>query len=222
MFVIIIFLRASFILSLALGSISVYGQGVPDVSERKRLHIKKINNVETKFDLSNLPICSRYGCSEITYVSLNSEQWGKIISIFKIPPTSAAKERELLSIAIGQIETVVGAKNNTHGDIGGTFNIYLNLSKGQSEQMDCIDESTNTLLYLRVLQQEQKLYWHEVYGLSSRGGIRAGYPHTAVIIIDKKTNQKYIIDSWFHDNGKPAEVVSYQIWKKGWKPKKEF
>jgi len=215
------FLRVSFIIGLVLGSISVYGQGIPEVSERKRLHVKKLHNTETIFDLNSLPICSRYGCLEITNVSLTTEQWESIGSIFKIPPVSAAKERELLSVAIGQIEVIVGAKNNTHSDVGGTFNIYLNPSQGKSEQMDCIDESANTLLYLRVLQQEQKLNWHEVYGLSSRGGFRAGYPHTAVLIIDKKTNQKYIIDSWFHDNGEPAEVVLYKKWKKGWKPDKK-
>jgi hypothetical protein len=219
--IVVNFLRVSCILGLVFGSISVYGQGMPDASERKRLHIKKINNIETKFDLSSLPICSRYGCSEITNVFLTTEQWKEIVSIFKTSPVSAAKERELLSIAIGQIETVVGAKNNTHSDMGGTFNIYLNLRNGKSEQMDCIDESANTLLYLRVLQQEQKLYWHDIYGLSSRGGFRAGYPHTAVLIIDNKTDQKYIIDSWFHDNGRSAEVIPYKVWKKGWKPNKK-
>jgi hypothetical protein len=194
---------------------------MPDVSERKRLHVNKIHNTETIFDLNNLPICSRCGCLKITNVSLTAEQWEGIGSVFNTPPASAAKDRELLSIAIVQIEVTVGAKNNTHSDVGGTFNIYLNLSQGKSEQMDCTDESANKLLYLRVLQQEQKLYWHDIYGLSNRGGLRAGYPHTAVLIIDKKTEQKYIIDSWFHGNGEPAEVVPYKLWKKGWKPNKK-
>jgi len=150
-----------------LGSIGVYAQGLPDVSERKRLHVNKINNTETIFDLNSLPICSGYGYSEITDVSLTTGQWESVVSIFKIPSASAAKERELFSIAIGHIESIVGPKNNTHSDIGGTFNVYFNPSNAQSEQMDCVDESANTLLYLRVLQQEQKLNWHEVYGLSS-------------------------------------------------------
>jgi hypothetical protein len=220
--IIISFLRVSFILGLMLGSFSINGQGVPDVTERKRLHVKKINNTETILELNSLPVCSRYGCLEITNVSLTTEQWESIGSIFKIPPVSAAKERELLSVAIGQIEVIVGAKNNTHSDVGGTFNVYLNPSQGKSEQMDCIDESANTLLYLRLLQQEHKIYWHDVYGLSSRGGLKAGYPHTAVLIVDNTTKQKYIIDSWFHGNGEPAEVIPYKVWKKGWKPRKKY
>lgn len=219
---IIKFLKSIVIVAFVLGPICVCGQGMLDVSERKRLHVKKINSKETIFDLNRLPICSRYGCMEITDVSLTTNQWESIISKFKSRPASSAKERELLSNAIGQIEIIVGDMNNTHGDVGGTFNIYLNPSRGKSEQMDCIDESTNTLLYLRVLQQEQKLYWHDVYGLSTRGGFRAGYPHTAVLIVENKTNQKYIIDSWFHDNGEPAEVVPYKLWKKGWKPSEKY
>lgn len=211
-----------FILGLLLGPISVYGQGLPDVSERKRLHIKKINNTATIFDLNSLPICSKYGCAEITNVSLTNKEWEIVSSIFNDPTVSVEGERELLSEAIGQIEVIIGAKNNTYGDLGGTFSIYFNPGQARSEQMDCVDESANTLLYLRVLQQEQKIHWHDVLGLSSRGGFRAGYPHTAVLIVDNKTNDKYIIDSWFHGNGEPAEVIPYKIWKKGWKPGDDY
>ena len=145
----------------------------------------------------------------------------KIDSMLTISSISSADERNSLTDAIGYIETIIGKQTNTEFDLGGTFNIYLNLSNGKSEQMDCIDESTNTLLYLRILEQHQKIVWHDVVGLSSRGGLRAGYPHTAVLIKEKESGQKFIIDSWFHGNGQPAEVVEYRKWKKGWKPNKE-
>ncbi|QMU60235.1 MAG: hypothetical protein GKR92_00390 [Gammaproteobacteria bacterium] len=214
--------KVSFILGLVLGSFCAFGKGMPNASEIARLHVKKLHDSETIFDLNSLPVCSRYGCLKITNVSLTNEQWGSVVAAFNTRTVSAAKERKLLSVVIGQIEAIVGAKNNTHSDVGGTFNIYLNPGQGKSEQMDCIDESANTLLYLRILQQQRKLYWHDIYGLSGRGGIRAGYPHTAVLIIDKKTGQKYIIDSWFHDNGEPAEVVPHKVWKKGWKPGEKY
>jgi hypothetical protein len=214
------FLRIFFILSL-MWPTNVFGQGMPDVSEKKRLHINKINNPETKFDINRLPVCSRYGCSEISDVSLTIEEWEGVRAIFNSPTLSSVDERVLLSLAIGQMEVIVGTKNNTYGDVGGTFKIYLNLSHGKSDQLDCIDESANTLLYLRVFAQEKLLRWHEVSGLTSRIGFRAGYPHTAVRIIENESNDEYIIDSWFHANGVPAEVISYKLWKKGWKPLKK-
>ena len=58
-------------------------------------------------------------------------------------------------------------------------------------------------------------------GLRSRGGLLSGYPHTAVLLKDKTSNEEFIIDSWFHDNGKPAEVILLKKWKRGWKPEKK-
>ena len=204
-----------------LTSFCCLAQDIMDSSEMKRRHVQYINHPDTIFNLQELPICFNYGCKEIANAKLTNAQWEKIISLLIISSESAADERNALTGAIGYIESIIGEQTNTEFDLGGTFNIYLNLNNGRSEQMDCIDESTNTLLYLRIIEQHQKIIWHEVLGVISRGGIISGYPHTAVLLQEKQTKQKYIIDSWFHDNGYPAEVVPYATWKKGWKPNKE-
>ncbi|MEM7401047.1 MAG: hypothetical protein AAF304_03760 [Pseudomonadota bacterium] len=200
-------------------SVSCFGQGLPDVSERKRLHVKYINHPNTVFELQHIPVCSNYGCKTITNISITESQWKNILSYFSNTTNSAIAEREQLRKAIGQIELIAGEQTNTQYDLGGTFKIYANIKSAKSEQMDCIDESTNTLLYLRLLNQNKKLKFHEILGLRSRGGLRAGYPHTAVLLKDNTSGQKFIIDSWFHGNGEPAEVVLYANWKRGWKPK---
>ena len=207
-------------LVILLSSFCCLAQGAMDPSERKRRHVQYINHPDTIFNLQELPICFNYGCKEIENAKFSGAQWGKIISLLTASSKSSADERNSLASAIGYIETIIGKQTNTEFDLGGTFNIYLYSNKGKSEQMDCIDESTNTLLYLRILDQYQKIVWHDVVGLSSRGGLRAGYPHTAVLIKEKETGQKFIVDSWFHDNGEPAEIVEYRDWKKGWKPGK--
>ena len=210
-------------LSIFLGLVitNCLAQGMLASTERKRLHVRYINNPETIFNLHSLPICSSYGCAEISHVSIDVLHWQKILSYFNASIDSPETERGFLAEVIGYIETIVGEQTNTQYDIGGTFNIYLNLNKAKSKQMDCIDESANTLLYLRLLDQNKKINFHKVAGLRSRGGIFAGYPHTAVLLLDKLTEEKFIIDSWFHDNGQPAEVVPYREWKKGWKPSEE-
>ena len=75
-------------------------------------------------------------------------------------------EREQLRQVVGYIETIVGEQTNTQHDIGGTFAIYRNLADVKSEQMDCIDESANTLLYLRLLSQHGKLKFHRSNGVA--------------------------------------------------------
>lgn len=212
------------LLSLYLGLMisNSFAQGMLDSTERKRLHVRYINHPETIFNLHNLPICSNYGCAEISHVSIDVLQWQKILSYFNVSIDSPETERGLLVEVISYIETIVGEQTNTQYDIGGTFNIYLNLNKVKSKQMDCVDESANTLLYLRILDQHKKINFHKIAGLRSRGGIFAGYPHTAVLLQDKLSEEKFIIDSWFHDNGQPAEVVPYKAWKKGWRPSKKY
>ena len=117
------------------------------------------------------------------------------------------------------METIVGRMTNTQYDNAGTFLLYLDLGKAKSHQMDCIDESINSFSYLKLLENENKLHFHKLEGLVSRGGLVAGYPHTAVLLIEHNTNKKFVVDSWFLANGRPATVVQYKLWKSGWKPK---
>lgn len=39
------------------------------------------------------------------------------------------------------------------------------------------------------------------------------------IIIETQSQKRYAVDSWFHNNGQPAEIITLEKWKKGWKPK---
>ncbi len=212
LFLIVIFL---------LHSAQSFAQGNYEEINKRRNHIQYINNPETVFDLNNLPICSNYGCSKISNASISSETLEVINNTLVMSIESPASEREALANVIGIIEKVIGEQTNTQHDIAGTFHTYFQFNKNKSEQMDCVDESANTLLYLRMLDKMNKIIWHEIVGLSTRGGIFAGYPHTAVLLKEKQNQEKFIIDSWFHDNAQPAEVVSYKKWKKGWKPEKK-
>ena len=198
-----------------------FAQGNYEEINKRRNHIEYINNPETVFDLNNLPICSNYGCSKISNASISNETLEVIEFTLAMSIKSPASEREALSSVIGILEKVIGEQINTQYDIAGTFHTYLHPLKSKSDQMDCIDESANTLLYLRILDQKNKIIWHEIVSLSTRGGFFAGYPHTAVLLREKQSQEEFIIDSWFHDNAQPAEVVDYNKWKKGWKPNKK-
>ena len=55
---------------------------MPDVSERKRLHVIYINHPNTVFDLQRIPICSNYGCKQIKNIAIADPQWEKILSYF--------------------------------------------------------------------------------------------------------------------------------------------
>ncbi len=183
-----------------------------------RQHIEGLALSKSIINSKNFSVCYHYGCKEIDQISLDDHVWMELSGIVNNGSSTPEQERALIAEYIGRMEVIVGRKTNTQFDQGGTFILFVNLGKAKSNQMDCIDESTNSLAYLRLLDNEQLIKYHKIGGLVTRGGISAGYPHTAVLIIDLLSNQKFVVDSWFFDNGRPAVVLPYKLWKAGWKP----
>lgn len=105
----------------------------------------------------------------------------------------------------------------TWRDKGGTFN-------GGEGQMDCIDESINTTLYLTMLQKFGLMRLHRVEDRATRGWFLAGWPHTTAVISEIAMNREngtyrlWAVDSWFLDNGEPPFILPLETWKAGWEP----
>ena len=165
--------------------------------------------------MHSIPHCHGYNCRLKSQVTLTNAEWKSISHFFKTKRTPE-QERVAIARAIGQFETIIGAQAGTATDIAGT---YIQLG---DDQHDCVDESVNTTIYLDLLKQKNLLRHHDVSGISTRipvvgGGM--GFHQTAVIV-EHKTEQRFAIDSWFHDNGHAAEAVPLADWLYGWHPAK--
>lgn len=161
--------------------------------------------------------CRGYGCQYIDTVKLTHEEWQSITHHFQPRAQTAKIERAQIAQAIGTMETIIGQKTGSHKDVKGTF------IRTGTYQLDCVDESTNTTLYLAALKDRNLIKLHEIQAPDVRLPIiHAGrWPHQTAIILETKTQQRYAVDSWFHDNGKPAEIIQHDQWKKGWKSTKD-
>ena len=159
------------------------------------------------------PVCSGYGCANIDTVSLSAVEWRAVRALFNPRADNPAAERRQIARAIGQLERIVGPKTETEGDKGGTFPGLF-----ESGQMDCIDESTNTTVYLRLLAAENLLRWHEVGADATRGYFLFGWPHTTATMREKNSGDEYAVDSWFFDNGIEPAIVPLKQWRDGWNP----
>lgn len=158
--------------------------------------------------------CRGYGCRFIDDVSLDQDEWNEITSVFTPPAETPADERTKISFAIGNFEQIVGVKTGTDEDVHGTF------MKLGDNQMDCVDESTNTTVYLSMLENAGLLHFHKLEQPNARWPlVHAGrWPHQTAVISETATGEHYVVDSWFFDNGAPAQVVDLKTWKDGWKP----
>ncbi len=163
--------------------------------------------------LAGFEICHSGGCTHISPVSIDASEWQQAIGICKPVPADAEAERTCIANIIGELEKVVGAKTGTDTDRGGTFG-----NSAYSGQMDCNDEAINTTTYLKLMHQHGLIQYHEILDVERRGFFLNRWPHTTAVIRDRQTRQRYAVDAWFYDNGMPAVVVPFEIWKSGWKP----
>ncbi len=147
-------------------------------------------------------------------VKMDKAHWKAIKKVFTPAPRDAQAERSAIAKAVGAFEVIAGAQTGTSNDIGGTF------YKFGPGQLDCVDESINTTIYLNMLEQSALMRFHHVLSPTARLPIiHAGrWPHQSAVIEDIESGERFVVDSWFHDNGVVAEIVSIKEWKDGWKP----
>lgn len=172
------------------------------------------DDIITDPDPDAFSICYNHTCKEVTTVSLDRRQWREVQAVFTPPAPSSAQERRQLAEAIALFEQLVGGLVGTSQDKGGNFQGMLSGGK----QLDCIDESTNTTTFLAMLEKGRLLRWHTVEDRSSRGFFIFGMPHTTAVVKDSTTGEKWAVDSWFHDNGVPPEILPLTEWRSGWEP----
>ncbi len=161
--------------------------------------------------------CHGYGCDKISEVTLTETDWREIEQAFQPPPYWYKEERAAIAKAIAIFEQKAGEQTGTSADKWGTFR---NMGKGQ---LDCVDEATNTTIYLMLLQQRGLIKYHIVESPATRFPIihSGRWPHQTAVISETPSKAPYVVDSWFHDNGEPPEIVPLKQWKEGWKPDRE-
>jgi hypothetical protein len=171
-------------------------------------------DIITDPDPARFNICYSHGCASLSWVKMSAEQWQRVREVFAKPADTPAGEREQIRTAIALFETIVGAMTGTAGDKGGNLAGF-----GLTGQMDCIDESTNTTTYLRMLEKYGLLRWHKVADRATRWSLFT-WPHTTAVIEERAGLELWAVDSWFLDNGEPPFILPLDTWRQGWTPPK--
>jgi hypothetical protein len=161
-------------------------------------------------------VCLDHSCYTVITQAISEQSWLSVNSPLKIPAASAAKERLAIATAVARMEIIVGKQTGTDADRGGNWSGF-----GRAGQMDCIDESTNSTTYLRMLEKQGYLHHHRVADRATRFGIFVGAPHTTAVIQENNSETLYAVDSWFFDNGESPVIVKLSEWRAGWRPGKE-
>lgn len=182
--------------------------------------MKHYSSYESYMDRRGLPMpvtktafphCSGYDCSTVQIANFWPREWKEVEKQFKPRAKTPEKEREQIAKAIQKMEQIIGPITGTDGDLGDTFR------KTGAGQLDCVDESTNTSVYLDLLIQEKLVRHHDLAAPAARAPF-GRWPHQTAVIIEKESAIPYAVDSWFDDNGKPIHIVPLKQWEDGWSP----
>jgi hypothetical protein len=164
----------------------------------------------------SFPYCRNHTCETIRTLAFTDEQWAAVTGPLSRPSADAIEERARIAVSVATYEVKAGMKAGTTNDRGGTIVGFF-----RSGQLDCMDEATNTDTLLVMLDNEGLLRWHR------RGQPRMrlvflsdGVPHVTATVIERENGATYAVDSWFRDNGEPADVVPLEEWLDGWNPPK--
>ena len=162
-------------------------------------------------------VCYQHTCAEIDHIGLSNQQWMQVRSFFDPAATNATDERQQIANAISYLEIEVGKKINTLDDRGGNLEGFI----AEGNQLDCVDESTNSTTYMTMMQNDGLLKFHQVESRATRGFlIIGGWPHSTAVISEKHSDKKWAVDSWFRDNGVEPDIVPLKEWRRGWRPEK--
>ncbi|MFW6235885.1 MAG: hypothetical protein ACOC24_03785 [Desulfovibrionales bacterium] len=170
-----------------------------------------------KYDLPDpLPaafsVCTSVGCHSQTGVVLSREEWAAVDALFLPPSRTPEEERRQVAGAVGLMESLVGPKAGTDRDVAKN-----GWDEFQSPQLDCVAEAANTTVYLTLLQTRGHLRHHRV-AYPARRGFLIFFPHNTAVLLEPQTGRAWAVDSWFHDNGHPPEIVLLTEWKAGFRP----
>ena len=163
--------------------------------------------------LEAFEICHSGGCADVSAVSLSAEDWQQVSAVFVNNAKNAAEERAQIANAIGVLETIVGEKTGTSGDLAGTFG-----NSHYKGQLDCNDEAINSTTYMRLLVSSGLMRLHAIEDTRTRSFFFTGWPHSTAVIHEIATGERFAVDSWFYDNGHAATIVPFALWKSGYKP----
>ena len=160
---------------------------------------------------ATLKVCFNYGCLAEAEVTFSAEQLAEVATLLRAD--TAAEERVRLGEAIGRLYAWAGAQSPIAADKGG--NLADDAVYGR---MDCIDHSTTTTRLLHLLERRGLLRFHRVLEPALRLRLVVFRHYSALIEEmqdgggDGEARGRFVVDSWFFDNGHAAAVMPLDAW----------
>lgn len=187
-----------------------------------------------------LSICYNYDCRERALVMFSAARMAAVTGYLR-KAADAADERERLARVLGRLYRWAGEQSPVGADRGGNF-----ADQEVDGRMDCLDHTANNGRLLGLLAERGALRFHRPVEPERRSGLvlqhysaaietlpQAGAvpDHVPVLLAlcdcpdvladghaPAQSVQRFVVDSWFVDNGEPAVILPLAQWINGGGP----
>lgn len=156
-------------------------------------------------------ICYNYDCAVHANVRLTSTKMRDVRGLF-VNVITPRQEREAIALAMGLLAGYAAQQTPTGNDKGGNLN-----DDGVDGRMDCIDHAHNTTAYLQLLKRFGFLVFHDVLSPVERAPLLFN-AHWSAQVLEFRSGSKFVVDTWFRDNGAPALIYPLDQWLQGASP----
>ena len=161
------------------------------------------------------PVCYDFSCKTEQIITISQDDWQKVMQIFEVAGETPYEERLKMKQGVAMMEQIVGRYTPTFRDVAynwvdNTSSALNNIDK-QTGQLDCIDESINTTTYLTLFEKSGMLAFHSVVQRAYRKTFFD--QHWAAQFIEHQSGEKFVLDSWFEDNGEPPILANASAWQ---------
>lgn len=160
-------------------------------------------------------VCYNYSCVAEGEVIFTGKQLTELRRMLRAARDSES-ERAALAQAIGRMYAWAGEQTPVGNDKAGNF-----ADGGIPGQMDCIDHSTTTTRFLKLLEKHGWMRFHRTTDVVRRSTFIFQHLSAAiedlgdgvsVVRVDARS-RLWAVDSWYADNGKPPYVAPLDEWE---------
>lgn len=157
----------------------------------------------------NIEICYNYGCYVKQNISISNADINYIQNTLFADNSTSEIERENTIKAIAFLYKVAAKHTPIFRDVAGNYNDPAN------GKMDCIDHSTNTFTFLKLLAKYKLLKFHQIGQIETHYFLHLIPSHYAVSISEINNNKIYIIDSWYSNifQDELPKIIDIKAWK---------
>lgn len=165
---------------------------------------------------AEIDVCYNYGCADEGKATFTGAQLDELHRLLGKAGDSE-RERAALAQAVGRMYAWAAGQTPVGNDKAGNF-----ADGGNHGQMDCIDHSTTTTRFLRLLESRGWLRFHRVLDPVRRTTLIFQHFSAAIedlgdgisVVRTDDDARTWVVDSWYVDNGKPAWVAPLDKWER--------